>query len=110
MSAVLAHRKAHKAEFEKQGVNLTVTAYLAMATMAGLRAVPAANSTYTDEGLLIKWTINLGIAVALPQDEYGLGGLIVPVIKNAGDLNLIGMARAVNDVATRARNNQLTAG
>ena len=78
MSAALAHRKAHKAEFEAQGVNLTVTAYLAMATVAGLRAVPAANSTYTDEGLLIKWTINLGIAVALPQDEYGLGGLIKP--------------------------------
>lgn len=107
MSAILAHRKAHKAEFEAQGVNLTVTAYLAMATVAALKAVPAANSKYTEEGLLIRRYINLGMAVALPQDEYGLGGLIVPVIKNAGDLNLMGMARAVNDLANRARNNKL---
>ena len=108
MSAVLADRKAHKAEFQAQGVNLTVTAYLAMATVAALKAVPAANAKYTDEGVLLRRTINLGMAVALPADEHGLGGLIVPVIKNAGDLNLMGMARAVNDIANRSRNNQLT--
>ncbi|MFN2201618.1 MAG: dihydrolipoamide acetyltransferase family protein [Caldilineaceae bacterium] len=107
MAPALAHRAAHKAEFAEQGVNLTVTAYLAMAAIAGLKAVPAANSTYTEEGLLIKRYINLGVAVALPQDSYGLGGLIVPVIKNAGELNLLGIARAVNDVAERARNSQL---
>ncbi len=103
MSAILAHRKAHKAEFEAQGVNLTLTAYLAMAAVAGLKAVPAANAKYTDEGVLMRRTINLGMAVALPADEHGLGGLIVPVIKNAGDLNLLGMARAVNDIAARAQ-------
>ena len=107
MAPVLAHRAAHKAEFAEQGVNLTVTAYLAMAAIDGLKAVPAANSTYTDEGVLIRRAINLGIAVALPQDSYGLGGLIVPVLKNAGELNLLGIARAVNDIAERARNNQL---
>ena len=107
MAAALAHRATHKAEFAKAGVNLTVTAYLVAATVAALQAVPAANAEWTDDGVLIKRTINLGMAVALKQDEHGLGGLIVPVIKNAGDLNLMGIAKAVNDLAERARNNQL---
>lgn len=109
MAAVLEHRKAHKAEFAAAGVNLTVTAYLIQAILAGLKAVPAANSTWTDEGLIIKRTYHIGMAVALPADQHGIGGLIVPVIKNAGDLNLLGVARAVNDVAERARKGQLRA-
>lgn len=109
MSAVLAHRKANKAAFAKDGVKLTVTAYLMMATVAGLRAVPAANSSWTDEGVVIKRYYNVGMAVALPMDQHGIGGLIVPVIKNAGDLNLLGMARAVNDLAAKARDGALAA-
>jgi 2-oxoisovalerate dehydrogenase E2 component (dihydrolipoyl transacylase) len=107
MTAVLEHRKAHKKEFADAGVNLTVTAYLVEATIVGLKAVPAANSSYTDEGVLVKRYYNIGMAVALPADKYGLGGLIVPVIKNAGDLNLMGLARAVNDLAEKARQNKL---
>jgi 2-oxoglutarate dehydrogenase E2 component (dihydrolipoamide succinyltransferase) len=107
MAAVIAHRKAHKDEFAAAGVNLTITAYLIAAMIEGIKAVPAANSSYTDEGVLIKYYTNIGMAVALPPDKYGLGGLIVPVIKNAGDLNLMGLARAVNDLAERARANQL---
>ena len=109
MSAVLAHRKANKAAFAKDGVNLTVTAYLMMATVAGLRSVPAANATWTDEGILIKRYYNVGMAAALPMDQHGIGGLIVPVVKNAGDLNLLGMARAVNELAEKSRSNALTA-
>jgi 2-oxoisovalerate dehydrogenase E2 component (dihydrolipoyl transacylase) len=109
MSPVINHRKAHKNEFAASGVNLTITAYFIEAIIAGLKAVPAANSSYTDEGVLIKRYYNVGMAVALPQDEYGLGGLIVPVIKNAGDLNLMGIARAVNELADKARKNQLRA-
>lgn len=109
MATVLEHRKAHKAEFAAAGVNLTVTAYLIQAILAALKAVPAANSTWTDEGLIIKRNYHIGLAVALPADQHGIGGLIVPVIKNAGDLNLLGLARAVNDVAERARKNQLRA-
>ena len=109
MSAVINHRKAHKDEFAASGVNLTITAYFVEAIVAGLKAVPAANASYTDEGVLIKRYYNIGMAVALPQDEYGLGGLIVPVIKNAGDLSLMGIARAVNELADRARKNQLRA-
>jgi 2-oxoglutarate dehydrogenase E2 component (dihydrolipoamide succinyltransferase) len=109
MSAVMAHRKAHKNEFAAQGVNLTITAYFVQAIVEGLKAVPAANATYTDEGVVIKRYHNIGMAVALPPDQYGLGGLIVPVIKNAGDLSLLGLARAVNDLAEKARKNQLKA-
>ena len=107
VSAVLAHRAAHKKEFAAAGVNLTLTAYFIEAVVAGLRKVPAANSSYSDEGVIIKRYYNIGMATALPMDQYGLGGLIVPVIKNAGDLNLLGLARAVNELAERARSNQL---
>jgi 2-oxoisovalerate dehydrogenase E2 component (dihydrolipoyl transacylase) len=109
MSTVLAHRQAHKAEYAAEGVNLTVTAYLVQAAIAGLRAVPAANATWTDEGLILRKYYHIGVAVALPMDAHGLGGLIVPVIKNAGDLSLLGIARAVADLAQRARANKLTA-
>lgn len=107
MTAVLAHRAAHKKEFAAQGVNLTITAYFFEAAIAGLKAVPAANATWTDEGVIIKRHYNLGMATALPVDKYGMGGLIVPVLKNAGDLNLLGIARAVNEMAEKARSNQL---
>lgn len=109
MSAVVNHRKAHKNEYAAAGVNLTITAYFVEAILAGLKAVPAANASYTEEGTLIKRYYNIGMAVALPQDANGLGGLIVPVIKNAGDLNLMGLARAVNELAEKARKNQLKA-
>lgn len=107
MSAVLAHRRAHKAEFAAAGVNLTLTAYFVQAVIAGLKAVPAANSTWTDEGLIIRKSYHIGVAVALPPDQNGIGGLIVPVLKNAADLSLLGIARAVNDLAERARKGQL---
>lgn len=108
MTAVINHRKAHKNEFAAQGVNLTVTAYLIAATIEGLRSVPAANSMWTDEGILIRHYYNIGMAASMPADKYGLGGLIVPVIKNAGDLNLLGIARQVNELAEKARTNKLT--
>lgn len=107
MTAVLQHRAAHKKEFAAAGVNLTLTAYFIEAVVAGLKAVPAANATWTDEGVIIKRYYNIGMATALPMDQYGLGGLIVPVIKNAGELNLLGIARAVNELAERARKGEL---
>ena len=107
MTAVLAHRAAHKKEFAAAGVNLTITAYLIDAIVAGLRKVPAANASWTDEGVVLKRYYNIGMATALSMDANGLGGLIVPVIKNAGELNLMGLARAVNELAERARKNEL---
>jgi 2-oxoisovalerate dehydrogenase E2 component (dihydrolipoyl transacylase) len=108
MAAVMAHRKAHKKEFSAQGVNLTITAYFIAAIVDGLRAVPAANASWTDDGVLLKRYYNVGMATALPMDANGMGGLIVPVIKNAGELNLLGIARQVNELAERARAGQLT--
>ena len=101
LSAVLAHREANKAAFAKQGVNLTLTAYFVAASVEALRAVPFLNAQWTDEGIFLHNAINVGIAVAIDD------GLIVPVIQRADELNLLGLARAVNDLATRARNKQL---
>jgi 2-oxoglutarate dehydrogenase E2 component (dihydrolipoamide succinyltransferase) len=108
MTAVINHRKANKNQFATQGVNLTVTAYLIAATVEGLRAVPAANARWADDGIHIYHAYNIGMAASLPVDKYGLGGLIVPVIRNAGDLNLLGIARQVNELAEKARANKLT--
>lgn len=102
MSKVSKHRAANKAAFERDGVNLTFTAYFMMAIVAGLKAYPQTNSSWTDEGLLIHKNVNLGMAVSLGED-----GLIVPVIKKAEDLSLLAMARAVNDLANRARTKKL---
>ncbi len=102
MSHVARHRAANKAAFERDGVNLTFTAYFLSAIVAGLKAYPQTNSSWTDEGLLVHKNINLGMAVSLGEE-----GLIVPVIKNADNLSLLAMARTVNDLANRARNKKL---
>lgn len=100
-SGVVAHRQAHKAEFERSGARLTFTPYLIAAAAQALREHPQVNSSWSDDGLILHRDINIGMATALDE------GLIVPVIKNADHYNLIGLARQVNDLAERARNNQL---
>jgi pyruvate/2-oxoglutarate dehydrogenase complex dihydrolipoamide acyltransferase (E2) component len=107
MSAVMKHRVIQKESFAKLGVNLTLTAYFAAATVAALQANPYVNAQWMDEGIYLHHVINLGIAVALGDNPADNNGLIVPVIKNAQDLNLMGMARAVNDISERARHKQL---
>jgi 2-oxoglutarate dehydrogenase E2 component (dihydrolipoamide succinyltransferase) len=102
MSRVAKHRAANKAAFERDGANLTFTAYFMMAIVAGLKAFPTVNASWTDEGLLVHKNINIGMATSLGED-----GLIVPVIKGADSLSLLGMARTVNDLATRARGRKL---
>ena len=102
MSKVVKHRAANKAAFERDGVNLTFTAYFMMAIVAGLKAFPTVNASWTDEGLLVHKDINIGMATSLGED-----GLIVPVIKGADSLSLLGMARTVNDLAARARARKL---
>lgn len=102
MSRVSKHRAKNKAIFERDGVNLTFTAYFMTAIVAGLKAFPQTNASWTDEGLLVHKNVNLGMAVSLGED-----GLIVPVIKDADNLSLLAMARSVNDLATRSRNKKL---
>jgi len=103
LSAVVAHRAAHKADYAESGVNLTLTAYFVIAAAAGLRAVPSINAEWREGGIFYHYAQHIGMAVALDE------GLIVPVIRHAGDLNLIGAARAVGDLATRARAKALKA-
>ncbi len=108
MGTVTGHYQANKAGFAEQGVRLTLTAYIVAAVVEGLRTVPAVNAEWTEEGLILKHSYNIGMAVALPADATGVGGLIVPVIHDAGDMNLMGIARQVADLAIRARENRLT--
>lgn len=100
-SAVAKHRAAHKAEFERDGVKLTYMPYLAAAAVQALKAHPLVNASWTDDGILLKREINLGIAVAVAN------GLLVPVVRGADALNLLGLARTINDLAERGRTNRL---
>ncbi|MCS6994949.1 MAG: 2-oxo acid dehydrogenase subunit E2 [Anaerolineales bacterium] len=102
MSRVIAHRAANKEAFARDGVNLTFTAYFLMAIVAGLKAYPMVNSSWSEQGIVLHKGIHLGMAVSLGEE-----GLIVPVIKHADGLSLLGMARAVNDLANRARARKL---
>lgn len=100
-STVMTHRRAHKTEFAQQGVKLTLTPYIVQATAQALRRHPQVNSRWSDAGIVLRQAINLGMAVAIPD------GLIVPVIAQAEELSLLGLARRVNDLAERARSNRL---
>lgn len=102
MSRVIAYQKAHEQEFAKQGVKLTYTAFFVQAAVAALKAWPVVNASYTEQGIAMHRRVDIGIAVALED------GLIVPVLKNADDKSLLGIARGVNDLATRAREKKLT--
>jgi 2-oxoglutarate dehydrogenase E2 component (dihydrolipoamide succinyltransferase) len=101
MARTMAHWKANEAPFAAQGVRLTLTAYFVAAMVRAAQAQPTLNSRWMDDGLLVPQSVNVGMAVALQE------GLIVPVIKNAQDLSLVGLARQVTDLATRARAKQL---
>jgi 2-oxoglutarate dehydrogenase E2 component (dihydrolipoamide succinyltransferase) len=106
LSRVLAHQAAHQAEFARDGVKLTLTAYFVSAIVAGLKAAPIVNSQWAEDTagprILLKREINVGVAVALEAADYG-GGLIVPVLKRADEKSLLGLAREINDLARRAR-------
>ncbi|HPR34422.1 MAG TPA: dihydrolipoamide acetyltransferase family protein [Anaerolineaceae bacterium] len=103
MTRVLAHRKANKAKFAADGVNLTLTAYFVAAMAKALSEHKIVNATWTDEGIFAFSDVNIGMAVAL-----GEGGLIVPVIKQVQNLSLKGIASQVNDLAERARSKKLS--
>jgi 2-oxoglutarate dehydrogenase E2 component (dihydrolipoamide succinyltransferase) len=100
-SAVATHREGHKEQYARDGANLTYTAYIVAATAEALKQHPIVNSTWSEEGIILRKEINIGVAAAIED------GLIVPVIKRADELNLLGLARAVNDLTIRARNKQL---
>jgi len=88
--------------FEKYGEKITFTPIFMDAVIQGIKAYPMINSSVSGDKIVIKKDINLGMATAMEN-----GNLIVPVIKNADYLNMVGMAKTVNDLARRARENQL---
>ncbi|MBU3010103.1 2-oxo acid dehydrogenase subunit E2 [Polaribacter vadi] len=94
--------KVKDAFFEREGQKLTFTPILMQAIALTIKKYPLINIAVDGDKIIKKKNINLGMAAALPD-----GNLIVPVIKNADQLNLVGMSSAVNDLANRARNNAL---
>ena len=105
MSRVVAIREKLKPEFQKQyGVNPTYLIFVARAVVETLKRYPWINGEIRGEQIVTRPYVNLGFAVELTDGK----GLIVPVVKNAEGLNLLGMAQAVTGIAERARNKQLT--
>ncbi len=102
MSNVSRLRARHRQAFEQAyGTKLSFMPFTLMAAAKALRAFPAVNASVSGDTIIYKLDINIGVAVALDW------GLIVPVVKHADQLNLAGLARAVNDLAARARSKQL---
>jgi pyruvate dehydrogenase E2 component (dihydrolipoamide acetyltransferase) len=94
-------RKAKKAEYESQGAKLTFTSFIAKAVVDTLRRHPVINASIDGDNIVYKKDINLGMAVALDN------GLIVPVVKQAGEKSILGLSKAIQDVADRARAKKL---
>ncbi|HET9294152.1 MAG TPA: dihydrolipoamide acetyltransferase family protein, partial [Gemmatimonadales bacterium] len=101
-SRVAQLRKGKKQEYAERGVNLTFLAFIVKAVADNLRKHPVVNSAVMGDATVFRRDINIGIAVALDW------GLIVPVIRNADELALIGIARAINDLGERARTKKLS--
>jgi len=102
MTAVARYRDKHKDAFQRrEGFKLTFTPFIVDAVVKAIRDYPLINSSLEGDKILRKKYINIGVAVALEH------GLIVPVVKNADEKNLVGLARAIYDLATRARTKKL---
>jgi 2-oxoglutarate dehydrogenase E2 component (dihydrolipoamide succinyltransferase) len=95
-------RKANKDAFKKEGVNLTFLAFVAAATARALRENKVLNARVLSDSYVLLGEINLGIAVDTPE------GLVVPVIRNAADLTVRGLAKAIDELAAKARDGHLT--
>jgi 2-oxoisovalerate dehydrogenase E2 component (dihydrolipoyl transacylase) len=104
MSGVVANRNRNKQSFAaREGFSLTYLPYVLGAAVSALREHPAVNATFNGDEILVHKRINLGVTVGLEDT------LVVPVIRDADSLSVAGLARAVNDVATRARTRKLKA-
>ncbi len=102
LQAVTQHLAAHKPVYARDNVRLTYTAYFVAAAVEALKEYRIFNASLTEKGLLLHPTVNIGVAVSLGED-----GLIVPIIRHAEAISLLGLARAIADLAQRARNRQL---
>jgi len=103
LTRVFAHRDRHAANFERQGARLTLTAYFVSACARALRAHPELNSSFEEDALVLRADCNIGVGTAL-----GSGGLIVPVIHRAQELDLLGTAQRLGQLVAAARAGKLT--
>src|SRR5258708_22287323 len=102
MTRVEKIRQKHKADFQaRYGISLTYLPFIVRATVEGLTQYPLLNASIDGSNVVYHNEINIGIAVALEN------GLIVPVIRNADEKNVLGLQRAIVDLAARARSRQL---
>lgn len=102
LSRVIALRDKEKGDFERvYGTRLTLTTFFAVAAIRGLKEFPVVNASVEGDSIVYHRYVNLGIAVALPE------GLIVPVVKDADGMSFLGLSRAINDLADRARSKKL---
>jgi pyruvate dehydrogenase E2 component (dihydrolipoamide acetyltransferase) len=101
-SRVALLRARFKAGYAERGVNLTYLAFIVKACAANMRKHPVVNAAVSGESTIYRRDVNIGIAVALDW------GLIVPVVKHADELSLLGVARAINDLGERARTKKLS--
>ncbi|MBI2943861.1 MAG: 2-oxo acid dehydrogenase subunit E2 [Candidatus Wallbacteria bacterium] len=103
MTRIARFREKVKAQFQaREGFNLTFTPFFVAAAARALRSFPAVNASIDGTNVLLKRRVNIGVAVALEGQ-----GLIVPVVKSADTMNLVGLARALNDLVARARTRKL---
>ena len=107
VTPLVRFRDKNKKQFlEENGFKLTFTPFFIEATIQAIREFPLINSSVDGDKIILKRDINYGIAVSL--GESGSGGLIVPVIKNAGEMNIHGLARSVYSLAQKARSKSLS--
>ncbi|MEN3026993.1 MAG: dihydrolipoamide acetyltransferase family protein, partial [Chlorobiota bacterium] len=103
VTGIVRLRERYKEEFERrEGFRLTYLPFFVRAAIEGLKAFPLLNASVDGKNIIVHKRINIGIATALPN-----GNLIVPVIKNADALSITGLARAIHDLAQRARTKKL---
>ncbi len=101
-SQVAKVRQQLRGDYADRGVKLTYTAFIVKAMADALQEYPVVNASIDGDDLVYRGDINIGVAVALD------GSLIVPVVRNADELNLLGIARKIGDLAQRARNKKLS--
>ena len=100
--AIMAHREAHRAAFAQQGVHLTLTAYIVLAVVEGMKHVPVVNSRWHDDALEVFDEVNVGVGTAL-----GDAGLVVPVVHHAQKMSLMDVASRLQDCTALARAGKL---
>src|SRR5437763_10847384 len=103
MSNVVRFRQQARDGFrQREGVDLTFVPIIVKAVVEGLKAVPVLNASWSENGVVMHKDINVGVAVSVDD------GLIVPVVHQADRLSIAGLAKAIDDLARRARGNTLT--